>query len=282
LSPSIIVLAVTAIIILLLLSFLVVWRFDSQRLADHFARSTVQAAIAISSVLVAVVLFKQQVQERDAQALSQQRLVLASYLQTHMRQLVSRSKKMAPSLISDRYQCDPSIQACDLGEEDVVLNQRSELDSGVKNRAKFLQFSLPLDQDEFWKVMRDSPLVDETFFDELFESMNTYDNDVAIAGFFMDDVLEEYEDEKTKYDKEMVPPKTVEAYLNKLAGLQVREAKSVAQYICYLSDRTNELRGRPHANVKFELSIDPRSCPPYTDHFERLFAAAKLPPRSRF
>jgi len=66
-----------------------------------------------------------------------------------------------------------------------------------------------------------------------------------------------------------------------VARLQWAEADIVTHFVCYLSDRVNELRDKPFKTVKFGTLNEVPTCPPYSDNLRKASSVLKPPDKSR-
>jgi hypothetical protein len=264
--------ATTLIIVILFfgLSFYLIWRFDPGRIWDHFARSLVQGALAISTVLVAIVIFQQQLEQHDAQNLQQQQLAVAAQMRSSILQLANRAKLV--DAYDPPFWCDVSTRVCRsyaiFGEHEIAARVREHLDGLVDDNSRLVRFhfALPVDQGEYWQLVRANPLVSEKFFEGYLENLDNYSSDVKADHESMLEILNEYKKEKTNHDADLVPRETLLSYAAELARLQVSEGHSVTAFVCYLLDRTKELQSKPHKALGFDK--ENTLCPPHSETFE--------------
>ncbi|MGJ5180853.1 hypothetical protein ACQR16_22810 [Bradyrhizobium oligotrophicum] len=255
-------------LILLASSIAIIARNDPNKLWDHLARSLVQIGIAIATVSVAITLFEKQISERDLQSASQQKLLAASFLQAHIRQLIARSK--FPVGMAFEYWDCPEKSECtprEADEESIKL----KLDRAIESPDTLL-YSKEIDKKDLWQLVRASPLLPDQFFDHLLENLDDFELDDDLAEAFISVVLQEYSAERSK-SSEGVSSDAINKYVAQLVKLQAREARAVSQLICYLSDRVSELRKGTSSDLRFDVTPEIPLCPPHTDGFRTLFEA---------
>lgn len=271
---------IVVVVLLLVASIGTIRIWDSPRTADHVARTLVQTAIAIATVTGAIILFEKQLGERDAQALQQQKWVASSFLRSNILQLVARSRQAA--LMSGRMaKCEPD-QPCKMTPEEIVLTLREDLDNLNDESQKDLYFALPIDRKEYWQMVRNAgPLIPDDFFDNLMESVEDYGTGIETAHALVKQAVTDYNREKENFLDNRLPPARLEFHYNRVSRLQWIEADIVTHFVCYLSDRANELRDKPFKTKNFGTLDEVPTCSPYSDNLRKASSALKPPDKSR-
>jgi hypothetical protein len=231
----------------------------------------VQAAIAIATVLVAIAIFQKQLAEHDGQNLQQQQLAVVAQMRFNILQLANRTKLVQD--FSPPFWCEVSTRICDNTraheQAKVAEKVREHLEGLVADNSRItrLHFALPVDQNEYWQLVRANPLISEKFFEGYLENLDSYAAAVTSDHESMLEILDEYKKQKTKYDADPVPIELLLFYTAEIAKLQVSEGNSVTAFVCYLLDRIKELRSKPHKALGFDAEEN-TFCPPHSDTFQ--------------
>jgi hypothetical protein len=268
------------VVALFAISVFLISKKDPTRYWDHCARTLVQSGIAIATLTSAIFIFQTQLAERDAQTLQQQRSAASSFLRSNVLQLVARSKQAV--LMSGRMaKCEPD-KPCQMTPEEIVSTLREDLDNLNDETQKDLHFALPVDRKEYWQMVRNAgPLIPDDFFDKLMEGIDDYDVGIELGHALLKQTIIEYQRDKEKFPDHKLPPGPLEFHYNKVARLQWVEANIVNTFVCYLSDRVNELRGGSFETTEFGKLPNVPSCAPYSDRLQKASADVKPPGESR-
>ncbi|MBR1208756.1 MULTISPECIES: hypothetical protein [unclassified Bradyrhizobium] len=270
------IIAIITLTILLLLgtSVAVIAFKDPNKLWDHLARSLVQMGIAIASVFVAIELFQTQLQERDTQALQQQKLVVISFLQSKLLEveLAYRSKYDQFLLNADFIRCDKALKGCDFDRDrNIESREQLQLSRDLKNS----DYSPPLKQMEVWTLMRSAPLIDQSYFKQLASAFGVAESSAAVMQRKLFEIEHPKPPPKSEFARAMASwLGGFDADYAMLALAQAEEIQSTLRAVCVMSQVMTNLDVAPRA-------VDDRSisCPPHSDAYWNFLASLEASSR---
>jgi type II secretory pathway pseudopilin PulG len=268
-----------SVCLFLALSVTIVLLFDRPRIWDHLARSLVQIAIAIATVVVAISLFQKQLAERDEQNVVQQNQLVSAYLRSAILQQLANYKKKSPVMLEERLsKCDVAIAPCEQNPERQYFSMQSRLEN-FDSFPSLHYFSIVIDRNEIWRLMRSSPLVVEEILTRLSSYVDSYEAGATTIRLDMGVIQRKYRDSKAKYDG-YLPANLMEDYLEEIAITQAKDVNVSILFVCRMSNLMVQLKEQRPLNSPGDSTDQSLSCPPYTDDFNRFFAATKAPRRT--
>jgi len=222
-----------------------------------------------------------QLAERDAQASLQQKGVASSFLRSNILQLVSRAKQAA-LLGARRAGCEPGDKPCPMTPDQIVSAMREDLEGLSDSTQSLLYFMVPVDRKDYWQMIRSAgPLVPDSFFEKLMESVDDYDLGVDLSHTLLRKAIEEYAQDKKQFSNAPLPPGRLEFHYLQIERLQLEEARIAHTFAYYLADRVNELAGKPFESREFGTLDHLPTCLPYSETFTIAEKILKLPEKSR-
>jgi hypothetical protein len=265
--------AILAAAVLLAGSAWIIWRYDPPRIWDHFARTLVQAAIAMVSVLVAFVLFEQQFAQQDTRLKLQQARSTVATLRSIMVSAAEQSRDI-PLLyifVTPSY-CGPKTKCGDDFDYNARKVQKEWLGGLVTNP----QASIIVLKDvraAVSELIKNNYNFSDRMIRLMFSAVERYEQGARdIATKF--DELREQHNQASMGGREL-SPETIESLYGGFAYQQARSSQVVLTFICRL-DKINKLlltSTEPETD-EFSSRYSPidigTSCPPYGAPFEVL------------
>jgi type II secretory pathway pseudopilin PulG len=268
-----VLLAIFAAVAFLAGSAWIIWRYDPSRIWDHFARSLVQTAIAVISVLVAFVLFEQQLMQQDTRMRLQQARSAVSTLRSIIVSAGSQAKDITILASNPIISSDCELKSvCDDYDDWLLEVQRSELDR-LSTSPQALLFGTIDARAAVSELIKNNYIFSDGLISLTFSAIEQYDRGIQDVVVKVDKVREQHRSARTKFSDREIPPYTVAILYGGYAYEQARSAQVVVTFICRLDQINKHLLAftepdRLEFGGRYPPIESAISCAPYDKPFE--------------
>lgn len=250
------------------LSVTVIWTRDRPRIWDHLARSLVQGAIAIVTVLVAMHLFERQLAELEARQNRQQVATASAILRAHMITLGDRYRTIVKfySLIcedepnSEFMPCASQPRPTDLKRDYL---ERTDFD--------FMEINEPITKSASWDTFRTTTGMDENAVALLLLYTRVYTDGVYIRRVDMSDAYQRFAAELKKAGTAaMIDEDVIDELYLQMSRAQAWSIRNVVRYVCDIKRVDNLIRTSGKIDLIELARIGEQECAPYSDPFKKM------------